>query len=137
MKKFLLAFVISTATLAMTSSCTKEYYDTVPSITMVYERTANQWEQINSNQIYVDLSVPELTNYYVDQGIVNVAISFDDENTYNTIPATIEAISYSYDYTTGSVRIYAEDPLLESGVSIDPPSHVFVKISLTEADFVQ
>lgn len=137
MKKFLLAFLIGMATLAATSSCTKEYYDIVPSITMVYERTASQWQRNSSNQIYIDLNVPELTSYYVNQGIVNLAISFDNENTYNAIPATIEAVSYSYDYATGSVRIYAEDPILESGISIDPPAHIFVKISLTEADYVQ
>lgn len=137
MKKFLLAFLVGTATLAVTSSCTKEYYDTVPSITKIASKNANQWVLESDNLIYVDVNVPELTDYYVDQGITNVSISFDQEKTYNAIPATIEGVSYSYNYTTGSVRIYAEDPILESGVIIDPPSHIVIKISLTEADYVE
>lgn len=141
MKKILLAFLVGTATLAVTSSCTKEYYeeyyDMVPSITMVYERTANQWGVDDYGTDYLDLEVPELTNYYKDQGIVNVAISFNDEQTYLAIPTTFDAISYSYDYTTGSVRIYAQDPILEDGVTITPPAHIHIKISLTDADFVE
>ena len=104
MKKILLAFLIGTATLAVTSSCTKEYYDVVPSITMVYERTANQWGVDELDTDYVDLNVPELRDYYVNQGIVNVAISFDDEKIYFAVPTTLDGVAYSYDYTTGSVR---------------------------------
>jgi len=141
MKKLLLTFLIGTATLAVTSSCTKEYYDTVPSITMVYERTANQWQvdEVDNEYrgLYIDLDVPELTNYYVNQGIVNVAVSFDNEQTYFAVPTTFDPVAYSYDYTTGSVRIYAQDPILDQDFSVTPPEHVVIKISLTEADFVQ
>lgn len=143
MKKILLALLIGTATLAATSSCTKEYYDVVPSITAVYSRTASQWgTQITETKTgkyitrYVDLTVPELSDYYVDQGIVALAISFDGEKTYNGLPATINGISYTYDYTTKSVRIYAQDPIL-ADVPVNVPDKVFVKVSLTKADFVQ
>ncbi|WP_437921733.1 hypothetical protein [Sphingobacterium sp. LRF_L2] len=136
MKKILLAFLIGTATLAVSSSCTKEYYDVVPSITMVYERDANQWTSQSAINKYVDLNVPELTSYYVSQGIVGLAISFDNEATYNTLPATIDGVSYNFDYTTGSVRVYAQDPIYTNG-EISVPEHVFIKVSLTEADFVQ
>lgn len=136
MKKILLAFLVGTATLAVTSSCTKEYYDVVPSITMVYQRTANQWGVDELDTDYVDLNVPELRDYYVNQGIVNVAISFDDEQTYFAVPTTLDGIAYSYDYTTGSVRLYAQDPI-EGGIAVPIPQHLFIKISLTEADFVQ
>lgn len=136
MKKILLALLIGTATLATTSSCTKEYYDVVPSITMVYTRTASQWASQSINTKYVDLNVPELTDYYVDQGIVTVAISFDGEKTYNGIPATINGISYSYDYTTKSIRIYAQDPI-NANVPVLVPANIHVKVSLTKADFVQ
>src|SRR5690606_16290678 len=125
MKKFLLTFLIGTATLAMTSSCTKEYYDTVvPSITMVYERTANQWRVDDLDTDYVELAVPELKDYYVNQGIVNVAISFDNEQTYFAVPTTLDGVAYSYDYTTGSVRIYAQDPLWEEGIAVPIPEHL-------------
>ncbi|MFD1768132.1 hypothetical protein [Sphingobacterium suaedae] len=138
MKKILLACLIGTATLAVGTSCTKEYYDVIPSITMVYQRADNQWTYNSNTKVwYLDLPVNELTDYYVDQGIVNVAMSFDGETTYNAIPATFGAIAYSYDYTTGSVRIYAEDPIADTGVEITPPENIFIKISLTEADFVE
>jgi len=139
MKKFLFSFLIGAITLTAFNSCTKEYntYETVPSITMVYERNANQWQTFSSKDKYLDLSVPELTNYYVRQGIVGLAISFDGENTYNTIPATIEGIAYSFDYTSGSVRIYAQDPIYDDNVTITVPANIFIKVSLTEADFVE
>lgn len=136
MKKILLALLIGTATLATTSSCTKEYYDVVPSITMVYQRVANQWESESINTKFVDLDVPELKSYFVKQGIVTLAISFDGEKTYNGIPATINGISYSYDYETGSVRIYAQDPI-NANVPVLVPARIHIKVSLTESDFVQ
>ncbi|UIR56600.1 hypothetical protein LZQ00_01965 [Sphingobacterium sp. SRCM116780] len=136
MKRLLLALLIGSATLTSFSSCTKEYVTPV-SKTMVYERTANQWKANSSKDKYVDLDVPELSNYYVDQGVVTLAMSFDNEQTYNALPATIDGVSYNYDYTTGSVRIYAQDPIFENGTTINVPNHVFVKVTLTEADFVQ
>lgn len=138
MKKILLAFLLGTATLAVGTSCTKEYYDTVvPSITMVYDRTADQWESLSPNNKIVRLSVPELTSYYVQQGIVNVAISFDGEANYSTLPATIDGVSYNYEYTAGSLTIFAQDPLLESGINVPVPQRAFFKVSLTESDFVE
>ena len=136
MKKILLALLIGTATLATTSSCKKEYYTVVPSITAVYSRTANQWVSQSQNTKYVDLSVPELSQYYVNQGIVTLAISFDEEKTYNGLPTTINGISYSFDYTKGSVRIYAQDPI-NADVTVLVPKLIHVKVSLSESDFVQ
>lgn len=138
MKRILLALLIGGATLTSFSSCTKEYITPV-SKTMVYERVANQW-QSNGNTTkskYVDLAVPELTNYYVDQGVITLAMSFDNEKTYNGIPATIDGVSYNYDYTTGSVRIYAQDPIFQNSTIVDVPDRVFVKVTLTESDFVE
>ena len=139
MKKLLLALAIGSASLLTLNSCTKEYidyYETVPSKTMVYERSANSW-QGNGNRKYIDLPVKELTNYYLKQGIVSVAMSTDDEKSYQAIPATIDGISFSFDYVVGSIRIYAEDPIMEAGINVQVPSNAVFKISLTDADFVQ
>lgn len=139
MKRILLALTIGSASLISFTSCTKEYidyYETVPSKTMIYERTASQW-QGSGNTRYIDLSVPELTSYYLRQGIVSVAFSTNNESTYNAIPATIEAVSYSFDYQVGSIRVYMEDPILDDGITLTPPSHVVFKVSLTDADYIE
>lgn len=139
MKKILFSFLIGVATLAATSSCTKEYYeeyyDMVPSVTMVYERTANEW-QGTENQAYLQLSVPELTEYYVQQGVVNIAYSDDGERTYKSI-GTQNGAAYTYEYRVGSVTIKAEDPILDDDIYVEVPDRIFIKVTLTDADFIQ
>ena len=141
MKKLLLALVVTTASFFAFTSCTKEYYeeyyDMVPSKTMIYERSASQWEPDGSARHYIDLPVGELTQYYVNQGIVSVAMSVDDEESYLALPATYEGIAYSFDYVVGSVRIYAQDPIIDAGVTITPPANAVFKVSLTDADWVE
>lgn len=51
----------------------------VPSISVIYTREAKDWNTKDPQSAYLDLNVPELTNYYVKQGVVNIAISFDGE----------------------------------------------------------
>jgi len=135
MKKILLALLIGTATLATTSSCTKEYYDVVPSITMVYERTANQW-QGTDNQAFLTLPIPELTNYYVQQGLVSVAYSDDKEQTYQSI-GTKSGAAYTFKYKVGELTLKAEDPILGKDIFVKVPERIFIKVTLTRADFVQ
>lgn len=138
MKRLLLAFAIAGASLITFNSCTKEYITNnfVPSQTMIYERVFGDWKGGGKNW-YVDLPVKELTGYYMDQGIVTVAMSDDGEKTYKAIPATIEGISYSFEYNVGKVTVKLQDPLFETGVTITPPDRVFFKVSLTDADWVE
>ena len=135
MKKFLLALFIGGATLATTNSCTKEYYDVVPSITMVYERTADKW-QGTDNKAYLTIPVPELTNYYLKQGLVSVAYSSDGENSYQSI-GTKDGAAYSFKYKLGELTLKAEDPILDKGIFVEVPERIFIKVTLTSADFVQ
>ncbi|NGM60451.1 hypothetical protein G5B30_00845 [Sphingobacterium sp. SGG-5] len=141
MKQLLLALVVTTASLLTFTSCTKEYiteqYDMVPSKTMIYERSASQWEPDGTARNYIDLPVNELTQYYINQGIVSVAMSVDDEESYFALPMTYEGIAYSFDYVVGSIRIYAQDPIIDAGVTIDPPANAVFKVSLTDADWVE
>ncbi|RZF58017.1 hypothetical protein [Sphingobacterium corticibacterium] len=136
MKRFLLAFLIGTAALASTSSCTKEYYenyDLIPSITAVYTVTGNSWIADGSSNAYTDLDVPELTDYYIKQGIVNIALSFDNEDTYHTNGAIHNGVTYRFDYSEGLIRIYAAGTNVLNRI----PQSVVVKVSLTEADYVE
>ncbi len=143
MKRLLLTLTIAATTLAAMTSCTKEYiteeyYDTVPAKTMVYEKTATKYPwQGTDNAAYFTLPVQELTAYYINQGIVSLAISPDNETTYQTIPATINGVAYSYDYKVGSVTIYAEDPIMEDGSRIEVPDNLVIKVSLIDADWVE
>jgi len=138
MKRLLLALTIATASFVAFTSCTKEYYDTVLAKTMIYEKTATRYPwQGTDNAAYFTLPVPELTSYYINQGIVSVAISPDNETTYQTIPATINGVAYSYDYKAGSITIYAEDPIMEDGSLIEVPDNLVIKVSLIDADYVE
>jgi len=140
MKRLLLALAIATASFVVFTSCTKEYitqehYDMVPAQTMVYERSAADWEG-SGQQKFLDLSVQEITSYYINQGIVTVALSFNNEQTYQALPATIEGVSYSFEYTVGRVTIFAEDPIM-AGENIPIPTNAVFKISLIDADWVE
>ncbi|TDS16285.1 hypothetical protein [Sphingobacterium paludis] len=135
MKKILLAFLLGTATLAVGTSCTKEYYDTIfPSFTLVYQRTADQW-QGTDNQAILRLSVPELTLERLRQGVVTVAYSDDNEVTYKSI-GTQSGQSYSFQYGVGYVDIKAEDPIL-GDFFVEVPETIFIKVTITDADYVE
>lgn len=140
MKRLLLAFAIAGASLVTLNSCTKEYITNnnfLPSQTMIYEKASGEWKREFSNRLYVDLNVKELTKYYMDQGIVTLAMSQDGEKSFDAIPATINSISYSFNYQLGSIRVYLEDPIMDNGVEINPPSNAVFKVSLTDADWVE
>lgn len=138
MKKILLALVLVSASVAFLGSCTKEYYDMVPSKTFIYEKTSTRypWEG-SDNSGYFTLPLPELTQYYVNQGIVTVAISKDNEATYQAMPATINGIAYFYEYWVGQIRVYGEDPIMEEGSYVELPENLVIKVSLTDADWVE
>lgn len=143
MKKILLAAAIGSLTLLSFNSCTKEYidyYDTVPSITMIYERADTEWSG-TENDAFIELSVPELTSYYMDQGIVNISMSADNEASYSILPASFanasgDPIAYSVTYSVGKVVIRAQDPLMDE-YFVEVPKRVFIKVSLTETDWVE
>lgn len=137
MKKYLTLVVGCVAILGL-SSCTKEYYDVVPNKTFIYTIQPNQWawEQGVVNQYFHDIDLPELTRYYVEQGIVSVSISMDNEVSYNTLPATIRGIAFSVNYTAGFVTIYGEDPLYEDVEIPLPNQAIKVKVTLSEADYI-
>jgi|SRR5690606_3622611 len=137
--KTYLTFTIALVGLAGLSSCTKEYYSPPPSKTFIYTISTDDWawDEGVLNQIYHDIDLPELSDYYVDQGVVDVSISVDNESTYNILPATIMGTAYSVNYTTGFVTIYAEDPIFSPEFEVPIPDRMItVKITLSEADYI-
>lgn len=138
MKRLLfLFFGVSTA--AALSSCTKtEVIENIPNYSYVYTIAQDQWnwDEGVTYQVYYDKAVPDLTDYYLLEGNVSVAISFDDEASYDILPTTFDGMAYSVNYTVGSVTIFAEDPLADSGIEIPLPDNAVVKVILSDASFV-
>ena len=125
------------------SSCTKEYYDEyydmVPNQTFIYEIPQNSWawEDGVDHQVFHTKSLPELTDYYVLEGSVSAAISFDGEASYDILPTTFNGIAYSVNYTDGAVTIFAEDPLADPGIEIPLPENAVVKVILSDSEFIR
>ncbi|WP_257657519.1 hypothetical protein [Parapedobacter lycopersici] len=137
MKRLLLLF-IGASTAAALSSCTKtELVENTANRSYVYTILQNQWQWDNgvTYQVYYDKAIPALTDYYLLEGSVNVAISFDDEASYDILPTTFNGVAYSVNYTVGNVTIYAEDPLADSEIEVPLPENAVVKVILSEADF--
>lgn len=146
MKKFLSLSAKSIAMSAMVfvglislSSCEKtqiiENFYPNPNKSFIYSINPNQWTD-RGYQIYHVINLPELTKYYIQQGGVSVAVSFDNEQSYDILPATFNGVAYSVRYSLGRVTIYAEDPLYDTNVMVPIPNKVMVKIILTETDYI-
>ncbi len=131
MKRILFALFLAISTIALGTSCTKEYYEIPTSKSFIYTVNANDW-QSSSTGLLKTLVLPELDRIYMETGTVQVAISEDEGGLYNIIPATYDAIAYSVSYTTGSVTIYIEDPILGKDTFV-VPNKLRVKVTLTDA----
>lgn len=147
MKRFLFAIGLSLASLTTFNSCTREYITNtyLPSRTFIYTLTPNSWSvSDNGRSILNTIDLPELTRHYLEQGIVSVSMSNDGEATYDILPATFVfdtgtesvPIAFSVNYTVGAVTIYGEDPIDDFIVPV-PTGNVILKVSLTDADFVE
>lgn len=141
MKKYLF-LMIALAGLVGMSGCKKtEVVERaiMPNRTFIYTVTSNQWQLSQDGlTLFHDIDLPELEQYYLEQGNVSVAISGDNEQSYDILPATYNGYSYSVNYTAGFVTLKVEDPLLEAGIELKPPaSSIVVKIVLSDSDFIQ
>lgn len=131
MKRFLLTLFIASAALLAFNSCTKEYYEEARTITFQYTINPGDWDGQGTNLLFVPIDVNELTDDYVDFGVVNLSVSFDNRQTFTKLPATVDGVSYFYDYTTGAVDIWAQDPI-DDDLAIQIENTLHFKVSLTE-----
>ncbi|MFD2600156.1 hypothetical protein ACFSQ3_14455 [Sphingobacterium corticis] len=131
MKRILLSLLIASATLLSFNSCTKEYIEEARTITLPdYEIRPQDWNGQNTRRANFIIDAPELSNDIVDFGVVNISMSIDGRKTFDKLPAVIEGVSYSYNYTLGEIIIFAEDPIYSDGlVNIDGIRNF--KVSLT------
>lgn len=139
MKKYLTPILAIVLVFSL-SSCEKtniiENFYPNPNKSFIYVINSNQWTD-GGYLIHHTLNLPELTNYYMQQGGVSVAMSFDNEDSYDILPATFEGVSYSVRYALGKVTIFAEDPLADPSIMIPIPNQVTVKVILSETDYVE
>lgn len=136
MKKYLFLMIALVGLVGM-SGCSKDddsYYN--PNRTFIYTINQDEWALNNDGSFSFDISLPELTDYYVTDGFVSVAISVDGESSYEIIPTTVDAVAYSANYAVGSVLIRGQDPIIDPEFPVNPPQTVRVKIVLSDSDFV-
>jgi len=108
-----------------------------PNTAFVVTLDPSGWERISNAKIAFDIPLKDLTEYYLLQGGVAVALSFDDEDSYEILPATSEGIAYSVNYAIGWVTIYADDPLADDGVQTTfPTEDITAKIILSTTDYL-
>jgi len=124
------------------TACTKTEYVQPPEVenpntAFVLELDPSKWQRESNAKIFYDIPLRDLNEYYMLQGGVAVALSFDDEESYEILPTTSEGIAYSVNYTIGWVTIIADDPLADDGVTTNFPEGVIdAKIILTTTDYL-
>lgn len=127
MKKILsilcLAVIVLTAT-----SCRKETIVAPGAITRF--KAANNWVTTDNGRTYsTDISVPEIDDYYDENGAVLV---YNDlgAGEYEQLPSVFGGISYRFTYTGGHIYLDAQN---SDGNSVTPvPPNLSLKIVLID-----
>jgi hypothetical protein len=135
MKRLLFAALIGTATLVSFSSCTKEYVTNyLPGVSYKTEVKSNSWAVDQAGYSFSnELDFPELDAKYFDHGHVGVAVSFDNDPAFFiNVPSAIGDYNYRVEYKIGKVYLYAD--YVGSNTRPAPPTDMFVKVTLTDAD---
>jgi len=135
---FILGIMLATGLLACTK---KEYIEPGevenPNTAYIVTLDADNWQRVSNAKIKYDIPLQDLTDYYLLQGGVAVAVSFDGEESYDILPATSEGIAYSVNYGIGWITIFADDPLADDNVTIDfPGADMYAKIILSTTDYI-
>jgi hypothetical protein len=138
MKKTLL--FLSILILGITSCTKTEYIEPEPALNpnmaYVVELPANGWERVSNSEVKFDIPMRDLDAYIMGQGNVSVALSFDNEESYEVLPTTFDGFSYSINYGIGWITITKEDPLAEDVAVPAPNRPVVAKIVLSETDYI-
>ncbi|WP_028298887.1 hypothetical protein [Olivibacter sitiensis] len=138
MRKTLLLLLIGTFGLGTFSGCTKtEYVDNMinPNRTYIRILTPGNWQRLSNNLVKYDVALPALGSYYTDD-LVSVALSFDGEASYDILPATIDGLAYSVNYSEGWVTVFIQDPLNEDFLVPAPTSSVYMKVVISESEYI-
>ncbi|MGJ1404926.1 hypothetical protein [Sphingobacterium siyangense] len=131
MKRLLLAALIGTAALVSFSSCKKEYVtqevNVLDGTSYVFPVKSGDWDREGNNTYIKDIQISDLDKRYYEDGHVSVAINVDSTpDRYVAIPSELKGYKFSYNYSIGVIRIYA------NGLS-SPPENMIIKVVLTDA----
>lgn len=125
------------------SACTKtEYVDRFeevdnPNKSYIVVLKPNKWVRVSPARIRYDIPLRDLNDYYMDQGGVALALSFDGEASYDILPATFDGLAYSINYGIGEISILVDDPLGTDDIDVNAPTgDVVAKIILSTTDYV-
>lgn len=125
------------------SSCTKtEYVDAGPienpNRSYIVVLRANNWVRVSPALIRYNIPLSALNDYYMDQGGVAVALSFDNEASYDVLPATFDGLAYSINYGVGEISILVDDPLGTDDIDVTiPGGDIVAKIILSTTDYYE
>lgn len=110
----------------------------MPNRTFIYTVTNQAWyEGENPLHVQTDINIPELTQYYLLEGQVSVAMSTDNEGSYDILPSTFNGYAYSVNYSVGRITIYIEDPINEGNLEVPFPEGTLVfKVVLSDSEFI-
>lgn len=140
MKKYLFLMIAVVGLMGMSGCKKTEVIETImPNKTFIYTVSPSDWElSDNRATLQHNINLPELEQYYLEQGNVSVSASFDNEGSYDILPSTFDGLAYSVNYAVGSVLITVKDPLADPNVTVEPPTgNIVFKIVLSESDYVE
>lgn len=132
MKKILLGLLLATSALTMGTSCTKEYYEIAQARTFFYTVKAQDWAKDN-NGLFKTIVIDELSGSSYSVGAVTVALSNNNGASYDDI-STFDGRAYSFNYASGSLTLYAQDPILDPNFDVEVPETLLVKITIIDAE---
>jgi len=117
----ILTALLTLFTVISFGACTKTVTQTVNQVfSTTYTIKPTDWALDNSGLFYykIDLSVPEIDNVVVQDGGVQVYLSFDGGTTFDAIPETISGITYNALHQAGRLTI---GYYTESNIATQPP----------------
>lgn len=135
---FLLSFVLILGFTACENN--DNFVPENPNRSFIVTLTPNKWVKtitVDGRQtVTYDIPLRDLTDYYVDQGLVHVALSFDQEGSYDVLPMNVDGLAYSINYTTGWITVTIQDPIDEPDIIVGAPTgNVIAKIILSKTDY--
>jgi len=131
MKKILFLLLIGGA--LFTASCTKRYEVVQPNVTVTAPIASSDWGTANGGLTdTVFITTNQISSYLRDNGLVAVALTFDQGNSYEPIPFVYNNVNFSYIYGKGGIILYAQSA---DGTQVIPvPAASVAKITLIPAN---